>query len=107
MVWVSPKRIVEGLGERFLRQLNELRYAAAVVGTALYIAVQPRLWKRPVRQALARQVLVIGVEPILFVAALAVFLGISVVVQLTFWTGAAGQTQLLGPLLVTVVAREL
>jgi len=29
------------------------------------------------------------------------------VVQLTFWTGEAGQSQLLGPLLVAVVAREL
>jgi phospholipid/cholesterol/gamma-HCH transport system permease protein len=31
----------------------------------------------------------------------------SVVVQLAFWTGRAGQSQLLGPLLVAVVAREL
>jgi phospholipid/cholesterol/gamma-HCH transport system permease protein len=29
------------------------------------------------------------------------------VVQLTFWAGEAGQSQLLGPLLVAVVAREL
>jgi phospholipid/cholesterol/gamma-HCH transport system permease protein len=35
------------------------------------------------------------------------FVGISVVVQLSFWTGEAGQSQLLGPLLVAVVAREL
>jgi phospholipid/cholesterol/gamma-HCH transport system permease protein len=55
----------------------------------------------------ARQVLAIGVEPLGFVAGLAVFVGISVVVQLTFWTGEAGQSRLLGPLLVTVVAREL
>jgi len=37
----------------------------------------------------------------------AAFVGISVVVQLTFWTGEVGQSQLLGPLLVAVVAREL
>ncbi len=53
------------------------------------------------------QVLGIGVEPLWFVSALAAFVGISVVVQFTYWTGAAGQSQLLGPLLVTVVAREL
>ena len=29
------------------------------------------------------------------------------VVQLAFWIGEAGQSQLLGPLLVAVVAREL
>jgi phospholipid/cholesterol/gamma-HCH transport system permease protein len=49
----------------------------------------------------------VGVEPIGFVCAVAVFVGISVVVQLAFWTGEAGQSQLLGPLLVAVVAREL
>ena len=60
------------------------------------------------RTAFARQVLAIGVEPLWFVGAVAVFVGISVVVQLTFWVGeAAGQSQLLGPLLVAVVAREL
>ncbi|MGA2555253.1 MAG: ABC transporter permease [Verrucomicrobiota bacterium] len=59
------------------------------------------------RTAFARQVLAIGVEPVLFVAALGMFLGISVVVQLTSWVGEAGQSQLVGPLLVTVVAREV
>ena len=67
----------------------------------------PRYWTRTARKAFARQVLTIGVEPIGFVCAVAVFVGISVVVQLTFWVGEAGQSQLLGPLLVTVVAREL
>jgi len=58
-------------------------------------------------KVVARQVFAIGVEPLGFVVALAMFVGISVVVQLSFWTGAVGQTQLLGPLLVAVVAREL
>jgi len=51
--------------------------------------------------------MVVGIEPIGFVCALAVIVGISVVVQLSFWTGEAGQSQLLGPLLVALVAREL
>jgi len=59
------------------------------------------------RHLFARQVRAIGVEPLGFVFALAVFVGISVVVQFSFWTGEAGQSQLLGPLLVAVVAREL
>ena len=59
------------------------------------------------RTAFARQVLAIGVEPVAFVCAVASFVGISVVVQLTFWAGETGQSQLLGPLLVAVVAREL
>ena len=88
-------------------QWDELRHAAAAIGTVLWVGVQPRHWVRPVRGALARQILAIGVEPLWFVGALAVFVGLSVVVQLTFWVGEAGQSQLLGPLLVAVVAREL
>jgi phospholipid/cholesterol/gamma-HCH transport system permease protein len=54
-----------------------------------------------------RQLVAIGVESVGFVGGVAVFVGITVVVQLVFWVGQAGQSQLLGPLLVAVVAREL
>ena len=96
-----------GVGSFARAQWDELRHAAAVIGTALGAIVQPRYWSRAVWAAFTRQVLSIGVEPLWFVGAVAVFVGISVVVQLTFWAGAVGQSQLLGPLLVTVVAREL
>jgi phospholipid/cholesterol/gamma-HCH transport system permease protein len=106
--FVSPFLGAMGrLGGRVWAQWDELRHAAAVIGTVLGVSVQPRYWVRTVRKALALQVLSIGVEPLWFVGAVAVFVGISVVVQLTFWIGEAGQSQLLGPLLVTVVAREL
>ena len=103
----SSIRLLGGLGASFWAQWHELRHAAAVIGTVLLVCVQPRCWRRTVGTAVARQVLAIGVEPLGFVGAVAVFVGISVVVQLTFWVGAAGQSQLLGPLLVAVVAREL
>ena len=100
-------QVMGGLGERVWAQWDELRHTAAVIGTVLGTSVRPRPWGRTVRKAFAQQVLSIGVEPLWFVGAVAVFVGISVVVQLTFWVGEAGQSQLLGPLLVTVVAREL
>lgn len=86
---------------------EDLRHAAAVIGTALGTGIRPRYWQRARRTAVARQVLAIGIEPLGFVVVVAAFVGISVVVQLTFWTGEAGQSQLLGPLLVALVAREL
>lgn len=100
-------RLLRGLGAAVWGQWNELRHAAAVIGTVLYACIQPQCWTRRVRKAFALQILSIGVEPLWFVGAVAVFVGISVVVQLTFWAGETGQSQLLGPLLVTVVAREL
>ena len=96
-----------GVGRLAWKQWQELRHAAAVIGTVFCVSVWPFYWKPAVRRALARQVLAIGVEPLWIVGAVAVFAGISVVVQLTVWVGEAGQSQLLGPLLVTVVAREL
>ena len=101
------RRMLGGIGAVAWGQWDELRHTAAVIGTVLGVCVRPRLWVRPVRKAFARQVLSIGVEPLWFVGVAAVFVGISVVVQLTFWIGEAGQSQLLGPLLVAVVAREL
>jgi phospholipid/cholesterol/gamma-HCH transport system permease protein len=95
------------LGETAWTHWDELRHAAAVVGTAIYSGLQPKSWTHPVRHAFARQVLAVGVEPFEFVCAIASFVGISVVVHLSYWAGEAGQSQLLGPLLVAVVAREL
>ncbi|HWH70271.1 MAG TPA: ABC transporter permease, partial [Candidatus Sulfotelmatobacter sp.] len=100
-------RAIVKLGEVAWGQWDELRHAAAVIGTILYLCVRPRNWGRLLWLVFARQVLTVGVEPVLFVCAVAVLVGISVVVQLAFWTGQAGQSQLLGPLLVAVVAREL
>jgi phospholipid/cholesterol/gamma-HCH transport system permease protein len=101
------RRWVGGLGEVVWAQWDEVRHAAAVIGSMLGAGVRPRFWVRAVGTAFARQVLAIGVEPLWFVCALAAFVGMSVVVQLSFWVGEAGQSQLLGPLLVAVVAREL
>ena len=96
-----------GVGGFARAQWDELRHAAAVIGTVLGVSVRTRHWARAARKAFALQVFSIGVEPLWFVGALAVFVGISVVVQLTFWTGEVGQSEMLGPLLVAVVAREL
>ncbi len=98
---------VAGAGSFARAHWQDLRDAAAVIGTALGVAFRPRYWRRGRQTAVARQILAIGIEPLGFVFAIAAFVGISVVVQLTFWTGEAGQSQLLGPLLVAVVAREL
>jgi phospholipid/cholesterol/gamma-HCH transport system permease protein len=100
-------RAIGKLGGLVWSQWDELRHAAALIGTVLGLSVQPRFWSRRVWNLFARQVLAVGVEPLGFVCVVAVFVGISVVVQLAFWTGKAGQSQMLGPLLVAVVAREL
>jgi phospholipid/cholesterol/gamma-HCH transport system permease protein len=98
---------VAGLGAFVLEHGRRVLYLAAVLGTTLLLSVQPRRWRRGVRDVFARQFFFFGVESIRFILILAVLVGISVVVQLSVWTGKLGQSQQLGPLLVAVVAREL
>ncbi len=100
-------RAIGKLGEMVWAQADEVRHAAAVIGTVLYLCVRPRYWAHTVRNLFAQQGLAIGLEPLAFVCGVALVVGVSVVVQLALWTGKAGQSQMLGPLLVTVVAREL
>src|SRR5436190_2724944 len=84
-----------------------IRHAAAVIGTALSFTVRPFFWTKEFRKLFAGQLMTMAVEPLLFVCGVAALVGISVIVQLSYWVGQSGQSQLLGPLLVTVVAREL
>src|SRR5687767_10468572 len=106
-----PTRVLKmsaaGVGKGTRWFFGELQYFAAILGTTLLVAAQPRQWKRTVRKVFAEQLLQFGVKSVRFVLILAVLVGISIVVQLDVWTGKLGQSQKLGPLLVAVVAREL
>ena len=104
---LSVMGMVGGLGAWIWAQWRELRQAAGMIGMVLAMAAQTRRWVRPARRVFVQQVLVMGIEPLWFVGAVAAFVGISVVVQLALWVGEAGQSQMLGPVLVAVVAREL
>ena len=95
------------LGAFVTEQWRVLQYLAAVLGTTIFLGVQPRNWRRTVRRVLSQQVLLFGIESIRFILILAVLVGVSIVVQLDVWTGKLGQSQKLGPLLVVVVAQEL
>ena len=100
-------RILAGVGSLAREHWGALQYLAAVLGTTLFLAAQPRRWRRTVRRVFAHQLLFFGVESVRFILIVAVLVGISVVVQLDVWTGKLGQSQKLGPLLVVVVGREL
>src|ERR1700759_5497537 len=101
------QRLTERVGTKLRAHWGELRHGAAVIGTVLWVIPRPQYWPPTARKAFVLQVLSMGIEPLWFVGGLGVFVGVSVVLQLTFWIGEAGQSQLVGPLLVTVVAREL
>jgi phospholipid/cholesterol/gamma-HCH transport system permease protein len=112
LMWVGTssrlcRESLTGLGGMAREQWRAVQYLAAVLGTTLFLSVQPRRWGRVVRGLFARQLYFSGIESVRFILIVAVLVGISVVVQLGVWTDRLGQSQKLGPLLVTVVAREL
>jgi phospholipid/cholesterol/gamma-HCH transport system permease protein len=95
------------VGASLIDHSKELVYIAAVIGTLFAVSIRPSFWKARERRRLAEQLLEVGVGALGFVCVVGVFIGISLVVQLSFWAGEAGQSQMLGPMLVAVVAREL
>ena len=74
---LSVTGMVGGLGAWIWAQWRELRQAAGMIGMVLAMGVQTRRWVRPARRAFVQQLLAMGIEPLWFVGAVAVFVGIS------------------------------
>jgi phospholipid/cholesterol/gamma-HCH transport system permease protein len=102
-----PRHTLASVGGFMREHWGALQYLAAVLGTTLLLSAQPRRWRPAVRDVFARQFFFFGVQSVRFILILAVLVGVSVVVQLSIWTGKLGQSEKLGPLLVVVVVREL
>ncbi len=100
-------RWIGQLGAAAVGKWHGLRYLLAVAWSVLAIAATPRFWRRSVRNVLARQILFTGYDATRFVSLIALMVGISIVVQTQVLLTAVGQTQLLGPVLVAVVIREV
>jgi phospholipid/cholesterol/gamma-HCH transport system permease protein len=101
------RKMLAGVGDFVRNQYSAVVYLASVLAATLFLSMQPRRWRRTVRGVLAQQCFFFGVESVRFILILAVLVGISVVAQLSLWTGKLGQSRTLGQLLVLVVAREL
>ena len=100
-------RFFHFIGAGTLNFLNRITSLLAVVFTLLRLAAKRRSWTSVVRSVFARQILFTGVEAIKFLGLIAIMAGISIVVQANMWLSNAGQTDLLGPILVTVIIREI
>ena len=87
--------------------MRAVTHLFAVLGSILGQATRPRHWPRTTREVFARQILFTGVEALPFVSMVAFLTGISVVVQAQVWLSKAGQSELLGGILVTVIIREV
>jgi phospholipid/cholesterol/gamma-HCH transport system permease protein len=98
---------LNNIGAGWVDKGRTWRHYIAMLWSVTCIAVQPRYWPRTTRNVFARQVLFTGVEAWKFIALIACMVGLSIVVQFQVWLTKFGQTQLLGPILVMAVVREL
>jgi len=95
------------LGEAVIAFGGSAVYLTSVMCAVAMLAIQPRRWRRTIRQIFARQLLETGVNSIAPVGLVALLIGILVVMQAQLWLGKFGHTEWLGPILVVVVVREL
>ncbi len=99
--------VIAAIGKYAITRWRFLRYLAAVTWSIFVVCFKKGTFRRTVRDVLARQVLFTGFEAVRFISLLAFLIGISVVVQAQVWLPRAGQANLLGPVLVMVIVREL
>lgn len=98
---------VGAIGGQAIVKWHAVRYLAAVTWSVFAASVRPPTWRRTVRNVLSRQILFTGFDATRFVALIAFLVGVAIVVQTQVMLAAVGQTQLLGPVLVAVVIREV
>jgi phospholipid/cholesterol/gamma-HCH transport system permease protein len=99
--------VVGKIGEGFLQRLASVCRVGAVICGVLYLAVQPRYWPRTVRERTAKQILFTGYEALSLVLMISVLVGVSVVAQTHLWLSRFGQSDMLGPLLVAILVRQV
>jgi len=95
------------MGAGWVEKGQTWRRIVATVWSVAVTACSPRYWPRTTRNVFARQILFTAVEASKFIALIAFMVGLSVVVQFQYWLTKLGQSQLLGPVLVMVIIREL
>ncbi len=99
--------VLGNIGAGWVEKGRMWRHFFALLWGVLRVTPWPRYWPRTTRNVLARQLLFTGVEASRFIALIAFFVGLSIVVQFQYWLTKFGQTQYLGPVLVMTVVREL
>ncbi len=99
--------VVGRLGAATIRRFRGICFLSGAICAVVTSVFRPKQWPPTVRNVLARQILFTGYEATRFVSLIAIAVGVSIVVQVQVWIGALGQSALLGPVLVTIIIREV
>jgi phospholipid/cholesterol/gamma-HCH transport system permease protein len=102
-----PRRVLGGIGRETRRRTRFMLYLSSLGWGVLRSAPRPSSWRRTVRvefRRALRQAISGALSSVLVTAAL---IGVLMVYQALYWLGAAGQEGLIGPILVTILVREI
>jgi phospholipid/cholesterol/gamma-HCH transport system permease protein len=98
---------MDALASFVVSRIRDAWQLASVVGGVVFAGIRPSNWPGTVRNVLGRQIVSIGVYAVGLVSLIAFLAGFLVVVQTQVWLRRVSQSYLLGPILVTVLIREL
>jgi len=102
-----PRWVLRQLGGRVVVALHWLLLFAGLSAAVLRQALQPASWRRTVRAEFIRMMRTAGVEGLPTVLITGALIGLAMVYQALYWLAAAGQTDLIGQVLVVVLVREI
>jgi phospholipid/cholesterol/gamma-HCH transport system permease protein len=100
-------RLLAAIGEPTISAARWLAFVAGLGAAVAAAAVTAQAWRRPVRIAFMLMLFEAGVRALPAVLVAAVLVGIGMVFQALLWLGSFGQESLVGPLLTTVLVREV
>jgi len=105
-----PSRIgalLAGMGAATLRRLDALLVFSAFCATVVASALRRSSWRRPVRAAFVDALHRVAVQSAPTTLGTGLLLGFLLVTQVIYWLETAGQTQLVGSIVVRLLVREI
>lgn len=100
-------RLFAAVGEPVVAAMRWLAFIAGLGAAVVSAGLRLQSWRRPVRIAFMLALYEGGVRALWATTVAAALVGIGMVFQALFWLGSVGQDSLVGPLLTTVLVREV
>jgi phospholipid/cholesterol/gamma-HCH transport system permease protein len=94
-------------GYAALRRIDGLLSFASFCATALAATVRRETWQRPVRGAFSEALYRVAIQCAATTVVTGLLLAVVLVTQVVYWLETAGQTQLVGSIVVRLLVREL
>jgi phospholipid/cholesterol/gamma-HCH transport system permease protein len=100
-------RLLARTGAATVRRIHVLLMFAAFAATAFAAVLRRDAWRRPVRRAFMDTLDRVAVQSLTTTLVTGVLLGFALVTEVVYWLQTAGETRLVGAIVVRVLVREI